>query len=310
MNTWRPELTPPRISVVVPSFNAATTMERTLRSIEAQAYPNLQVLCMDGASTDGTQRVVERFPHVVTELRSEKDRGPADALNAGFRRADGDIWGWLNADDEFAPGALHRVAAAFRDHADADVVTGGCLRFYADGSQVRTTVPDRFVSAMALRNDIEQPSTFWRAELHRRAGELDLTYCLAFDWEWWNRFRARGARFVRVPEVLSHYHFSGSNLTSRGAQRVVDEMERVTATYASPAVARAYRFIYRAFDLRGYYDPPVSELPAARRLLFRTTLSLMRRMFGRDVIDNYNWNWASKQVRNVVCYKDSSGASR
>ncbi len=289
--------------MVTPSFNAAATIDRTLRSIEAQRYPNLQLLCMDGGSTDGTQAVIARFPHLVSELVSERDAGAADAINKGFRRADGKILCWLNADDAFAPGALQAVARAFEERPDADVVTGGCLRFYADGSRVETAVPDRFVEAMALRNDIEQPSTFWRARIHRKAGELDTSYRLAFDWEWWNRLRVHGARFHRVAAVLSHYHFTDTNLTSRGAQRVVDEMSRVTETYASRRTAAAYRFLYRTFDLRGFYDVPVRELPVLRRAVFRATLSAMRRLHGRLVVDNYNWNWASKQVRGVVWYK-------
>ncbi len=293
----------PRISVVTPSLNAVRTIGRTLHSIEAQRYPDLQLLCVDGGSTDGTQAVIERFGHLVSSFVSEKDGGAAEALNKGFRKADGQILCYLNADDEFAPGALHRVARAFEANPEADVVTGACRRFYADGSTVVTQVPDRFVSAMPFRNDIEQPSTFWRASIHRAAGELDESFRLAFDWEWWNRLRARGARFARVAEVLSHYYFTESNLTSKGAQRVVDEMSRVTETYASPRVARVYAFLYRTFDLHGYYDPPVGELPAARRFVFRTTLSLLRRVFGREVVDNYNWNWASKQVRGVVWYR-------
>jgi glycosyltransferase involved in cell wall biosynthesis len=293
----------PRISIVVPSFNAVATIERTLRSIETQAYPNLQLLCADGGSTDGTAALIERHRPLVSWFVSEKDGGPANAINKGFRHADGDVFCWLGADDELAPGALRRVAEAFGAEPSADVVTGGCRRFYADGSTVITQVPDRFVSAMALRNDIEQPSTFWRAAIHRAAGELDESYRLAFDWEWWNRLRARGARFVRVTEILSHYHFSDGNLTSRGAQRVIDEMDRVTAAYASPRIAAMYRFLYRAFDMRGFYDPPFPELPRARRFVFGTTLSMLRRLYGREVVDNYNWNWASKQVRGVIWYR-------
>ncbi|HET6413109.1 MAG TPA: glycosyltransferase family 2 protein [Anaeromyxobacter sp.] len=293
----------PRISVVTPSYNAALTVERTLRSIEAQGYPELQVICIDGGSSDGTQALIEQHSDLVSVFVSEKDRGVASALNKGFRRADGDIFCWLNADDEFAPGALHRVAEAFRSRSEADVVTGGCRRFFPDGSTVTTEVPDRFLAAMALRNDIEQPSTFWRAAAHRRSGELDESYRLSFDWEWWNRLLRTGARFLRVPEVLSHYHFSDANLTSRGAQEVVEEMCRVTATYASSRVAKVYRFLYRAFDLRGFYDPPIRDLPPARRLVFRTVLSVLRRRYGTEVIDNYNWNWASKQVRGLVWYR-------
>jgi hypothetical protein len=80
-------------------------------------------------------------------------------------------------------------------------------------------------------------------------------------------------------------------------------MNRVTETYASRRVAAAYRFLYRTFDMRGFYDVPLRELPPAHRFVFRTTLWAMRRLYGRLVVDNYNWNWASKQVRGVVWYK-------
>ncbi len=293
----------PRISVVTPSFNAAATIERTLRSIEAQGYPDLQLICIDGASTDGTVESIRRFAHLVSHFVSERDRGVAEAVNKGFRRADGEIFCYLNADDEFAPGALRRVAAAFRDHPEADVVTGGCRRHFPDGTTLVTHVDEGFLSVMPLRNHIEQPSTFWRGSVHRAAGELDESYRLTFDWEWWNRLRVRHARFVRVPDVLSHYHFSETNLTSRGAQNVVDEMLRVTRTYGPRRAAWAYQLLYRVFDLHGYYDRPFQQLELRRKLVFGEALRALRWLCGSEIIDNYNWNWASKQVRGLVWYK-------
>jgi len=280
-------------------------MERTLRSIEGQGYPDLQVLCVDGGSTDGTLEVLERFRHLISWRLSEPDRGAAHALNKGFRKADGEIFGWLNADDELTPGALHAVARTFAANPEVDVISGGCLRFFADGSRVETAVPDWFLDQVALRNGFEQPSTFWRASAHRRAGELDEGYQLAFDWEWWNRLRATGARFLRVPEVLSHYHFSEDNLTSQGAQQVVEEMYRVTRHYGSHRgrIADAYMLLYRWFDLRGYYDLPREQLSWGRRVAFWAVRRALSLVFGRAAIRAYNWNWASKQVRGLVWYK-------
>jgi hypothetical protein len=156
---------------------------------------------------------------------------------------------------------------------------------------------------MALRNDFEQPSTFWRADIHRKAGQIDESYKLAFDWEWWNRLRAIGAQFHRIDGVLSHYYFTETNLTSRGGQQVIDEMARVTETYASPRVAAVYRFMYQQFDLKGDLDVSTGQLPRWRRIRLRVVRGALRWMFGPLVIDNYNWNWASKQVRGVVWFK-------
>jgi glycosyltransferase involved in cell wall biosynthesis len=298
-------VSPPKITLVTACKNAAATIERTLRSVEQQRYPALEYFVCDGASNDGTQEIVGRYGHIVTRLVSEKDKNVADAINKGFRQATGEIFAYLNADDCLEPGALERVVRAFAEDASADVVTGGCRRVFADGTELVTQVPAHFPRLMSMRLDIEQPSTFWRAAIHRRAGELDESFSLAFDWEWWNRLLANGARFVVVRDVLSTYYFTDDNLTSRGGNRVIQEMYRITRRYgpARGRIADVYRFLFRAFDMRGYYDVPFEKLPRRRQLVFGTTLSLLSKIFGTEAVHAYNWNWASKQVRGLVWYK-------
>ena len=295
----------PRISLVTASLNAEKTIDRTLRSIEAQAYPNLQMICVDGNSSDSTPSIIERYRHVVNHVIREKDKNVADALNKGFKLADGEIFCYLNADDTLTPGALACVAHIFMENVDIDVVTGGCRRVFADGSELITQVPENYLDVLSMRNGIEQPSTFWRATAHRRLGELDESYQLAFDWEWWNRLYASGALFMRISDVLSVYYFSEDNLTSRAGQRVIDEMYRVTKTYGpfKGYISDVYRFLFRVFDMQGCYDQPFHDLPLAKRLMFGATLFIMYKIFGRQAINSYNWNWASKQVRGLDWYK-------
>lgn len=295
----------PRITLVTPSLNAEKTIERTLRSIEEQAYPNLQMICVDGNSSDSTPAIIERYRHIVSHVIREKDNNVAEAVNKGFKLADGEIFCYLNADDALTPGALACVARNFMDNPDIDVVTGGCRRVFADGSEVITQVPERFLETISMRNDIEQPSTYWRAAVHRRLGTLDESYYLAFDWEWWNRLHASGARFMRIPDVLSVYYFSEDNLTSRAGSRVIDEMYRVTKTYGpfKGYIADIYHFLFRTFDMRGCYDQPFHTLPLPKRLIFGGVLWGLYKTFGRQAINAYNWNWASKQVRGLVWYK-------
>lgn len=295
----------PRITLVTPSRNAEKTIERTLRSIEEQAYPNLQMICVDGNSSDRTPAIIERYRHIVSHIIREKDKNVADAINKGFKLADGDIFYYLNADDALTPGTLERVARIFMENPDIDVVTGGCQRVFADGSELITQVPEHFLETLSMRNDIEQPSTFWRAATHRRLGALDESYQLAFDWEWWNRLHASGARFKRISDVLSVYYFSEDNLTSRAGHRVIEEMYRVTKTYGPfrGHIADIYRFLFRAFDMHGFYDKPFHKLPILKRLIFGGTLWGLYKTFGRQAINAYNWNWASKQVRGLVWYK-------
>ncbi len=291
----------PRISLVTPCLNAVATIDRTLNSIAAQNYPNFDYSVRDAASTDGTVEKIKARGALVSSFVSEKDNGPSDALNKGFAAASGDIFCYLNADDEFAPGALDAVGAFFAANPEVDVLTGGCKRVFADGSEVITQPADDYVSILPYRNHFEQPSTFWRAAIHRRAGLFDESYKLAFDWEWWNRLNRAGAKFARIPDVLSVYHFSGDNLTSRAGERTIDEMYRVTKSYAprNGAIADVYKFLFSTFDMRGFYDKPFAQLGAPRQLVLGATLSILYALHGRTAVNAYNWNWASKQIRGL-----------
>lgn len=299
------EILYPRITLVTPSRNAIHTIERTLRSVEEQGYPDLEYICVDGESSDGTAGIIERYPRIVSRLIQGKDKNVANALNKGFSNASGDIFCYLNADDAYTPGCLRRVAEIFACEADVGVISGGCRRVYEDGSEVINQVQDNFRETIRVTNPFEQPSTFWRADLHRRLGGFNDEYYFAFDWEWWVRMDAIGARFKTVKDVLSVYYFSADNLTSRGGQKVVDEMYAITKTRGPfrGYIADAYWFLYRRFDLKGYYDRPFHELTIFQRIIFGSALLGCWAIFGKRLIDLYNWNWASKQVRGLLWYK-------
>lgn len=294
-----------RISLVTPCLNAGASIARTLASVREQAYPKLEYFVRDGVSSDDTLAILERNADLITQLVSEPDKNVADALNKGFAAASGEVYGYINADDTLAPGALAFVAAFFNDNPDIDVLTGGCRRVFADGSETTTTPPPDFLDVLAMRNTLEQPSTFWRADAHRKAGAFDDSFALAFDWEYWNRLRQSGARFAATEQTLSTYYFTDDNLTSRAGRRVIDEMERITRAYApnGQGLARAYRFIFNVYDMNGFYDVPFRELPKLRQAALAAGLAPLYALHGRRAINAYNWNWASKQIRGRVWHR-------
>jgi FkbM family methyltransferase len=103
----------PKISIVTPSYQQGHFIERTIRSVLLQGYPNLQYIIMDAGSTDHTQVVLRRYASEVDICVSEADEGQADAINKGFLHSTGEILGWLNSDDMHLPSTLVEVALAF-----------------------------------------------------------------------------------------------------------------------------------------------------------------------------------------------------
>src|SRR5690348_14953223 len=109
---------PPKISIVTPSFNQGCYIERTIRSVIEQDYPNIEYMIQDGGSSDGTLDVLRKYSDSLAHWDSAKDGGQAHAINAGFRRATGGILAYLNSDDILLPGTLAHVASYFGAHPD------------------------------------------------------------------------------------------------------------------------------------------------------------------------------------------------
>jgi glycosyltransferase involved in cell wall biosynthesis len=106
------EAEPPRISVIVPSFNSGAFLRQALGSALDQVPCPLEVVVQDGGSTDETLDILRSFGERVAWV-SAPDEGQSDALNRALARATGDIVLWLNADDVILPGALAAASAAF-----------------------------------------------------------------------------------------------------------------------------------------------------------------------------------------------------
>jgi len=292
----------PKISIVVPSYKAAATLERTLLSLLNQNYPRLQIIVFDGGSEDGTVEILQRYDEQIDFWVSEPDEGQVDALNKGFRKADGEYFGWLCADDELELGALTKFVETFNDHPEADVVTGGCIRDFNGEYQVTTAPADDFYHKLSVTNTIEQPSTLWRRTTHLTAGELDGSYKYAFDWEFWCRMKRNNSVFRKIDQPLSVYYFSDDNLTSTGGTKIANEMYRIIKSYGpyNGRIADAYRLLYRHFDLKGFYDKEQQEARKTwRNKVFGIVLRLMYMRYDRDTVNAYNWNFASRQERGL-----------
>lgn len=198
----------PRISIVIPSLNQGRYLEAALRSVLLQGYPDLELIVMDGGSTDETVRLLRKYERWIAHWTSAADGGQSSAINKGIERSTGEVCTWIGCDDRLLPGALAHVGAHFAAHPASDWIAGaGRLEFESGrvgemASRCRSA--DDLVRFWLWSNAcfVMQPSSFWRRRLWDAAGGVREDLHLAMDYELWLRFAER-ATPVCIDAVLS-----------------------------------------------------------------------------------------------------------
>jgi len=195
-----------KISIITVVRNSVRTIEQTMLSILSQTYRNVEHIVVDGGSTDGTLKILDRYRDQISEIFSGPDLGIYDAMNKGLRLASGDVVGFLNADDVYAhEGVLKQVVDVM-----ADARVDAC---YADLVYVDKDDPNKVVrywksqpyeDGLFLKGWMPaHPTFFVRRDVYREQGGFDLSYRRQADFELAMRlFLKGGIRTVYIPQVL------------------------------------------------------------------------------------------------------------
>jgi len=240
----------PRISIITPSFNQGRFIEATIMSVLQQGYPNLEHIIVDGGSSDGTLAILARYPHLT--VISEPDRGQAEAVNKGLRRARGDIIGWLNSDDTYYPGALAGAAATIDPAKGIFIAMGRCAYIDEDGEPTGAEHPSAFSShqrvvAIWKGYTIPNPAVFFHRNVYEECGGLDESLYFALDYDLFCRYTSRFAITV-VDRIWATYRLHQSAKTSEQNQgELLEKSLQVSRRYWGHPGSRQWWRYQRSF---------------------------------------------------------------
>jgi glycosyltransferase involved in cell wall biosynthesis len=199
----------PLVSIIVPSFNQGRFIGETIDSILAQDYRPIEVLVMDGASTDQTIDVLKSYVG-VPELKwwSEPDRGVVDAVNKGLKRTAGEIISIQSSDDLYLPGGIRAAAEFMTTHCDVALVYGD-VELIDENSEVTgrdILTPFDLRHYLGRFTYIPQPCAFFRAQPVLGVGGWREEVSYAADADLWLRIAVRH-EVVKLDRLLARYRY-------------------------------------------------------------------------------------------------------
>jgi len=227
-----------KISIVTASYNQGPYIENCIQSVLNQNFANFEHIIIDNCSTDKTLAILQKYPHL--KWVSEPDDGQSDALNKGFRRATGDIIGWLNTDEVYHTNAFKAVTEYFVQQPTLDVLYGDIHFVDKEMKLLRTKREVTFDQRMLLYYGcyIATAATFFRRNIFDDGNFLDVNYHYVMDFEYFVRLVEKGYIFAHIEQTLSSFLWTGENKSLDSAKR---RHERVR-------VQRKYGYKYQAIN--------------------------------------------------------------
>lgn len=214
---------PPVVSLITIALNARPTLARTIESVQAQTFPRIEHVVIDGGSSDGTPDLLQARLRAQDTWISEPDAGISDAFNKGIALARGRYVQFINADDWLAPTHVADAVAGL-EASGADFVFGDLI-FYRDGRpefRFRGD-PDYRRSISHHMPALNHPTVLARREAFERIGLFDLGYRCAMDYDWFLRLHRAGGRGVHLPQLVGNMNHDGvSNLDYTRTYREVE----------------------------------------------------------------------------------------
>jgi glycosyltransferase involved in cell wall biosynthesis len=204
-----------KISVITAVFNREKFIERAILSIKEQDYKNIELIIIDGGSTDGTLDILKCLINEEDVLISEKDCGIYDALNKGIKKASGDIICFLHSDDLFEnSNVLFRINELFIKN-QVDIVYGNVTFFKINSEH---NIFREYVSPIFSKKNLSyglmpaHPAMFIKKIIFEKHGHFNIMYKIAGDFDWLCRVVSDNSlKYLKVNDNFIKMQYGGAS---------------------------------------------------------------------------------------------------
>lgn len=233
----------PLVSVITPSYNQADYIEETILSVLNQSYTNIEYIIIDGASSDTTIDIIRKYSDRISYWCSEPDKGQADAINKGLRRATGDYVCWINSDDVLYPNFVETFVNCFEQNPNVDFIYGNVEqgpdiqhKFLRKGKQT-----DFVEMLTTLSVPIPQQATMWRRSLMEKIGFLEVEWHVLLDREYFMRV-AQHVDILYVPKTVAFFRNHDASKSVAEWHKWIPELQRYYNRIFSDKTKKYYAY--------------------------------------------------------------------
>lgn len=215
----------PTISIVTVCYNAADTIEETIKSVLNQTYDNVEYLIIDGGSTDRTVDIIKKYDDRISYWISEPDKGIYDAMNKGIAIASGDYIGFINSGDKYADRHVIALVVEQLLNTAPDIIYGDIVLKYSFGRYYTKPLP---LNTFKTGFPFSHPSSFVRLQLLKN--ELfDTSYKIVADYNFFLKMYDNHKEFVYFSTPIAEFE-AETGVSSMNVLPTFIEISKVNGT--------------------------------------------------------------------------------
>ncbi len=247
------------ISIITINYNNRSGLEKTITSVLAQSYVDIEYIIIDGGSQDGSKDLIKKYDAHINYWVSERDTGIYNAMNKGIKVATGDYLMFINSGDRLYDGnVIERLLNGIKPEMNYELIYGDLKMSYPDGTTFISKSPEEATIETMMTGTLFHPATLIKKKLFNQFGLYDERFKIVSDWAFFFKVIAfYNVKQVYKPLVVAEFFMDG--ISSKPENRILIDSEKeivinemfsqklITILEEYPRLKRFYNFYGMAF---------------------------------------------------------------
>lgn len=219
-----------KLSIITINLNNKTGLEKSILSVINQSFTDYEFIIIDGKSSDGSEKLYEKYKNNIAYYISEQDEGIYHAMNKGIEKAKGEYLFFLNSGDSLTCESI--LEQVFNKPHSEDILYGNLIVWENNKKKGIATTPESITLDTLYNNTIHHQAAFIKGELFSKFGSYNLQYQFRSDWEFWIRtviINNCTTQYLNLE--IANYNYDGITAQKENEEKILQETKSILQSY-------------------------------------------------------------------------------